>query len=643
MPNKNLYALLVGINKYDPTSTVPPLSGCEKDIRNIRMLLEQYYGDAFNLHIKTLMDEEATYDNLITNFRKAHLQKEDGNSRDVILFYYSGHGSREKAAAEFRDFFPDGFGETLVCHDSRKKENGKTIGNDLADKELAVLISELDAISPHVVVVMDCCHAGGGTRDTEHNDEEVKIDWNSSRQTSDRKEPRLLKTYLNGWFEDQLKREGKISIPKSKHILLAACTNKQQAFELQSKQGLFTNRLLKVLLTEKQISYASLFSKARLSMRRVTKSQDPQFETYEHFNGTDNFLNHGTKSTQQKHLLYFEDGQWWVNCGAVHGLPTDEDKKASFAIFDGTQEIGFVEAQTVGIQKSSVEVGFSLNNRKQYEAILISLPSPPVLIKIDGNKEGIARVQQAFEKYTAVHFEVDSAISGAQFGLIASFDKIEIWDTERHKCLRTIEGNDETRVFEDVFEWLEHLAQWEKAQDIANTETQLKTPNLNFLLTVYDKLGKAETLKENDVTLYTEKEGNGYRKIRFDLRIENNCGQDLHCSLFYFSPDYGVHFVDYREIPDNRAALFIQDNTLELINDNTQSTELLKVFVGTKKMDDFLLELPMLEIGETVTYYQTRSTEMGQARAIGSFYKEKKKILAEDWFAKTLKITTIGK
>lgn len=642
MPNKNLYALLVGVNKYDSSSSVPPLSGCEKDVRNIKMLLEQYYKDDFNLHILELMDEEATYENVIAHFREKHLQKEDGNDRDVILFYYSGHGSREKAAEAFRDFFPDGFGETLVCHDSRKKENGKIVGNDLADKELAVLMAELDAISSHVVAILDCCHAGGGTRDTDYNDDEVKINWEASRQTSDRKEPRLLNTYLNGWFEKQLKSDGKITIPKSKHILLAACTNKQKAFELQSKQGLFTNRFLKVLLADKQVSYATLFSKARLAMRRVTKSQEPQFETYDHFDGTANFLNVGEKAVTQKHLVYFENGEWWVDCGAVHGLSTDEDKPASFSVFDGEQKLGFAEAKNVGIQKSSLELTFSANERKQYKAVLISLPAPLILMKLDGNKVGIERVEKAFENYPSVHFQVDSQISGARFGLIASSDKIEIWDTEKSKCIRTIEGNEEQKVFEDLFEWLEHLAQWEKTQHIDNSKTQLKKPNLNFLLTVYDKNDNPTTLRQNTVSLETEKVGDSYREIRFDLRVENNCGQDLHCSLFYFSPDYGVHFVDYREIPNKRAALFIQDNTLVLIDGNTQSTEYLKVFVGTEKMDDFLLELPMLEIGETVSYFRSRSTELADSRAIGSFYKEKKKIVADDWFAKTLEINTIG-
>jgi hypothetical protein len=54
---------------------------------------------------------------------------------------------------------PDHLDETLVCYDSR------TDGSwDLADKELAKLIAEVAEKNPHIVVIMDCCHSGSGTR-----------------------------------------------------------------------------------------------------------------------------------------------------------------------------------------------------------------------------------------------------------------------------------------------------------------------------------------------------------------------------------------------------------------------------------------------------------------------------------------------
>ena len=112
-----------------------------------------------------------------------------------------------------------------------------------------------------------------------------------------------------------------------------------------------------------------------------------------------------------------------------------------------------------------------------------------------------------------------------------------------------------------------------------------------------------------------------YEELRFELRVENNCGQEVHCSLFYFSPDYAIYFVDYRVIPNNRAALFMED-TLTIIEGKSQSTEQLKIFVGTEKMDDFLLEMSPKETGETVNYTVTRNLELAGQKAIGSFYSD---------------------
>src|SRR5207253_1764991 len=103
-----------------------------------------------------LIDQQATRQAVIDGFR-AHLGR--ARAGDVVLFYYSGHGSQEGAPPEFWRFEPDRLDETLVCWDSRMP--GRF---DLADKELAQLIAEVAEPGPHVLVVLDCCHSGSGTR-----------------------------------------------------------------------------------------------------------------------------------------------------------------------------------------------------------------------------------------------------------------------------------------------------------------------------------------------------------------------------------------------------------------------------------------------------------------------------------------------
>ncbi len=111
----NLYALLVGIDNY--ASPVNPLQGCVNDVLAIEEYLQtRVKTEGWNLQLKTLKDGEATRQAIIDGFRE-HLCHAD--SKDVALFYYSGHGSQELAPPEFWDLEPDRLDETLVCYDSR--------------------------------------------------------------------------------------------------------------------------------------------------------------------------------------------------------------------------------------------------------------------------------------------------------------------------------------------------------------------------------------------------------------------------------------------------------------------------------------------------------------------------------------------
>ena len=89
------------------------------------------------LAVEVLKNGDATRANIIGRFR-SHLGQ--ARSGDVALFQFCGHGAQWASSAAFREAFPDGKDEGLVCSDSRRPG-----GYDLADKELAVLIAEVAA------------------------------------------------------------------------------------------------------------------------------------------------------------------------------------------------------------------------------------------------------------------------------------------------------------------------------------------------------------------------------------------------------------------------------------------------------------------------------------------------------------------
>ena len=131
---RNIYALLVGIDEY--IAPVPPLKGCVNDIMAIAEYLQGRVASVgYQLHLRTLLNEEATRNAIADGFRQ-HLCQ--ATSEDVAFFYFAGHGSQERSPQEFWTLEPDRLDETLVCYDSRSDG-----GWDLADKELAKLIAEV--------------------------------------------------------------------------------------------------------------------------------------------------------------------------------------------------------------------------------------------------------------------------------------------------------------------------------------------------------------------------------------------------------------------------------------------------------------------------------------------------------------------
>ena len=104
---KTIYALLVGIDDYP--SPVPMLRGCVNDLHAMMQYLEaridpggRHLAEA--LQVKTLINQEATRDAVISAFRE-HLGR--ARPEDVAVFCYSGHGSQEQAPEQFWTIEPD--------------------------------------------------------------------------------------------------------------------------------------------------------------------------------------------------------------------------------------------------------------------------------------------------------------------------------------------------------------------------------------------------------------------------------------------------------------------------------------------------------------------------------------------------------
>ena len=146
-------ALLVGINDYK--NNIPPLGGCVTDVLLQQKLLINRFG--FNpKDIVTLTDAQATRQGILQAFNE-HLIKQ-AKPGDVVVFHFSGHGSRVKD--EDKDM-PDGLNGTIVPVDSSLPPNGGVV-QDIMGHTLFLLMYALQ--TENVTVVLDSCHSGGTKR-----------------------------------------------------------------------------------------------------------------------------------------------------------------------------------------------------------------------------------------------------------------------------------------------------------------------------------------------------------------------------------------------------------------------------------------------------------------------------------------------
>ncbi|MEM6804157.1 MAG: caspase family protein [Bacteroidota bacterium] len=358
----SLHALLVGINEYaNNNHGVTPLTGCINDMNGMHETLKEHANthslfEESDIYIKCLKNEEATREAIISSFR-SHLSMAT-KAGDTALFYFSGHGGRENASKEFREFFHSDKLEYIVCHDA----NVPGIFG-IADKELAVLISEIPE-EVHVVIILDCCHSGSGTRFQNSRNRTVYL----------QKPARSLDQFIDKFYQKQKEKEGRVFIPTRPHILLAAADRTEPALETWSDSednstGLFTSYLTSALKKDlTDFSYSSIFDQLIYRSPSLTRAQRPQLESPAGQSPFVRFLSGEANSSPRLSKVFFQDnddplkkGGWMIKQGGIHGLRYPDSGDLMLPVFEdsrGEKQIGLATVQKIGFQKSTVTFNF---------------------------------------------------------------------------------------------------------------------------------------------------------------------------------------------------------------------------------------------------------------------------------------------
>ncbi|MUG97489.1 peptidase C14 caspase catalytic subunit p20 [Scytonema sp. UIC 10036] len=594
---KSIYALLVGIDEYDPNSVsqVPSLQGCVHDIEAAQEYLKERTKDGEWQLVEPLIlkNEQATREAIIQGF-KEHLCKAE--SSDVVFFYYAGHGGQEKAPEEFWVLEPDRLNESLICYDSRTA-NGK----DLADKELSYLISLVAKKDPHVLIVLDCCHSGSGTRDLAPD---VKV----RRGPVDNRE-RDLKSYLfyedqaalhelltsSRNLDDQKKKTGVILPPRGKHIMFSACRDYELAKEYKGDdgqpRGAFSYFFMQTLQrTNGKITYRDLARNINAIVSGKVKEQSPQVDATNPDELDQPFLGGAIGDRDVFFALTYNRNErgWVIDGGALHGLKASQETETLLAIFPITANseelrnldaaLGEVKVTKVLPQRSKVQIikgEEKLSEKESYKAVAISLPLPPLKVYFQTDKSDAAGIELARKTLQTAGLrnqpslyvrEVEQA-ADANYYIVAA--QSQYWILQREDLSPTVAPIPETpgesytsESASELITRLEHIARWKNVLDLSTPATsRIKPDDIKMEIAIIS--GQQESPSSSELRVEYTYDSNNYEWLGpvLQVKLTNLSSKTLYANILLLSEDYAIN-----------ADLFEQKSSIKLAPSDSGGT-----------------------------------------------------------------------
>ena len=310
-----LYALIVGINQW-VYPRMPPLEGCVNDALLMASVLKSRF-EMDDEQLVVLTDQTATRAGITAAFRTHLIDRAkqwraalSDESPPAFLFHFAGHGSR---ATDPTGTQADGLDETICPYDCR------TPGvSDIRDWEIDGWLRELSAASSNVTIVLDCCHSGSATRDTEGT---------ARKADPDLRPPTEVGPLVSRPEQVQWPTKPGTRSTAAQYVLLAACRNFEFAKEYEveddeglRKHGAFTYFLAQELMQlpeDSELSYGELYERVRNQVHGCYRAQLPVC-----LGDRNRVLFGGARVVREPMISVTKVAGDWitVDAGLVHGL-----------------------------------------------------------------------------------------------------------------------------------------------------------------------------------------------------------------------------------------------------------------------------------------------------------------------------------
>ncbi len=534
---RRVFALLVGIDTYQ--APVPRLFACKNDISLVMGYLEEMPG--IDLHPMVLLDAAATKQQIVHGFTNHLSQAKEG---DVALFYYSGHGTFEKADEVFWNTNPDRVLQSLLCYDGISVTADGEIYNLLADKEIRYLIHKVASAGSHFLTVFDCCHSGTASRSREEVRKRtfLKVGENGN----------LLKDGIptRPWedfiFASDISRSTvndrgvRNALPEGPHIQIAACLPEESAYE-RGGNGVFTRSFFDVLTrTGGAITYFDLQSHVRNFIKNDFR-QVPQFYVPQGYNDLIYRLfldqpvtfDRQTESGELKmegsflkaNVIFHPQKGWYFDLGHINGISKQAETVEVFSQDRSEQYLAKIGA----IRSGETDVIFTSLERpdpeKKYWAIVRGFLSSPIKVFLNDHSPGLvgSKLIDQYSNLLGSNIYLAEEEYAADYTVQIGENSYSI--TRAEDPLRPLvpifrfinEGNTQTLIA-----YLNHISQWEYVKNLHNPNSLLFASS-PIQLNIQQRTGQRESM---EVPI-----SNGLAILQYDRRPDGRWGGAVQISV----------------------------------------------------------------------------------------------------------------
>ena len=390
----NIYALLIGIDGYNPNRLYKNLKGAVRDINLVASyLLETLKIPAERVFKLTspnpevaetieTKDPEPTYKNIVAKFNAITEIAQPG---EQVYIYYSGHGGRATTIYPELRGGADQYDEGIVPMDIG---NG---GRYLLDVELATLLKRMTDKGLIVTVIMDSCHSGGVTR----GDAAIRAGDGTDTAPPEKeslvaKDEELIKNWktLTGGLDGDIAWVP----PANNYLLLAACRPHEYAYEYafdgKERHGALTYWIIQTLATSSTgLSFRKLYDRVCAQIQSKFPQQLPMLvgDGTRAVFGNESLPHHYSVTVSS---VDSNQKQITLNAGLAQGLSSG----TRFAIYplnatdfsNKQQQLAIVEivevqastsvARVLEPKEGGIEVGAEIKIEPGAPAVMVSAP-----------------------------------------------------------------------------------------------------------------------------------------------------------------------------------------------------------------------------------------------------------------------------